>query len=99
GAADGRVTAEGSRAVVDLPPFASSAMDGFAVHAGDLPGTLAGVGSSAAGGPAAGGVGAGEAIEISTGAVVPAGADAVVPVEYVVRRDNRVEIAERVQPG
>jgi molybdopterin molybdotransferase len=99
GAADGRVTAAGSRAAVDLPPFASSAMDGFAVRAADLPGTLAVVGSSAAGRPAAGALGAGEAIEISTGAVVPAGADAVVPVEYVVHRDNSVEIAEPVEPG
>ncbi len=36
---------------------------------------------------------AGEAIEISTGGVVPAGADAVVPLEYVVQRDNTIEVA------
>ena len=39
-AAAGRVLAEPARAAVDLPPFASSAMDGFAVRRADLPGTL-----------------------------------------------------------
>jgi molybdopterin molybdotransferase len=99
GAADGRVTAGVSHACVDLPPFASSAMDGFAVRSTDVPGTLAVVGSSAAGRPAPVALRAGEAIEISTGAVVPSGADAVVPIEYVVKHDNSVEIAEPVEPG
>ena len=49
--AGGRVSAEDVRARVDLPPFASSAMDGFAVRAADLPGTLRIVGESAAGTP------------------------------------------------
>ena len=48
----GRVTAEPARALVDLPPFASSAMDGYAVRASDLPGRLPVVGESAAGRPA-----------------------------------------------
>jgi molybdopterin molybdotransferase len=47
----GRVVAEDVRARVDLPLFASSAMDGFAVRAADLPGTLRIVGESAAGRP------------------------------------------------
>ena len=50
-AAAGRVLAEDARAVVDLPPFASSAMDGYAVRAADTPGTLPVVGQSAAGAP------------------------------------------------
>jgi molybdopterin molybdotransferase len=83
GEAAGRVLAEDGRAATDLPPFRSSAMDGYAVRSVDAPGRLRLVDRSAAGRPAARGVGAGEAIEISTGAVVPDGADAVVPVEVV----------------
>jgi molybdopterin molybdotransferase len=97
--AAGRVTACDARAAVDLPPFASSAMDGFAVRAADLPGRLAVVDRSAAGTPAARPLGQGEAIEISTGAVVPCGADAVVPIEYVVKNDNEIEVAERPAVG
>src|SRR5579872_85013 len=95
----GRVTAEAARAAVDLPPFASSAMDGYAVRAADLPGTLAVAGHVAAGVPSAEGVGPGQAMPISTGGVVPDGADAVVPVEYVVQRDNTIEVAEAVARG
>ncbi len=99
GKAAGRVAAEDVRALVDLPPFASSAMDGFAVRAGDLPATLRIVGESAAGRPYEATVEAGCAVTISTGAVVPDGADAVVPVEHVVRRENSVEISVKVEPG
>ena len=77
----GRTVAAPALASVDLPPFPSSSMDGFAVRAADLPGTLAIVGESAAGRPAERPVGTGEAIRIATGAVVPDGADAVVPIE------------------
>jgi molybdopterin molybdotransferase len=91
-AAAGRATAEPLLAVVDLPPFASSAMDGYAVRAADLPGRLALVGEVAAGRPAARPLEQGEAMAISTGGVVPEGADAVVPLEVVVRRDNTVEV-------
>ena len=97
--AAGRVSAHVATAVVDLPPFASSAMDGFAIRAGDAPGRLIVVDHVAAGSPAGLALGAGEAIEISTGGVVPAGADAVIPLEYVVQHDNRIEIAEAVAPG
>jgi molybdopterin molybdotransferase len=93
--AAGRVTVEAALAVVDLPPFASSAMDGYAVRAGDLPGRLPVVGHVAAGRPATRALAAGEAMEISTGGVVPEGADAVVPVEYVVKNDNgTIEVGE-----
>ena len=97
--AGGRVTAEDVRARVDLPPFASSAMDGFAVQAADLPGTLHIVGESAAGTPFGGALEAGAAVAISTGAVVPEGADAVVPIENVRRRDNTVDITGSSEPG
>lgn len=93
--AAGRVVAEPAAAVTDLPPFDSSAMDGYAVRAADTPGTLAVVGHAAAGKPETRELAAGEAIAISTGAVVPSGADAVVPVE---RTSGDVEV-ERVDPG
>ena len=48
-AAENRVLARPATAAVDLPPFPSSAMDGYAVRAADTPGTLAVVGQSAAG--------------------------------------------------
>ena len=98
-AAAGRVLAEAGTATVDLPPFASSAMDGFALRAVDTPGRLAVVGQSAAGRPASRSVASGEAVGISTGAVVPDGADAVIPVEYVVQYDNFVQIGEFVASG
>jgi molybdopterin molybdotransferase len=97
--AAGRVTAEPVRAIVDLPPFASSAMDGYAVRAEDVPGTLPVVAQIAAGSPAARGLAAGEAMAISTGGVIPDNADAVVPVEYVVHHDNTIEVGEAVAPG
>jgi molybdopterin molybdotransferase len=97
--AGGRVSADDVHALVDLPPFASSAMDGFAVRAADLPGTLRIAGESAAGRPFEGQLEAGCAVVISTGAVVPGDADAVVPIENVVQHDNEVEIPQPVEPG
>jgi len=91
-----RVLAEGARAVVDLPPFPSSAMDGFAVRSVDTPGSLPVACRIAAGRPAPRSLEPGEAMGIATGGVVPEGADAVVPVEYVVERDNGVGIPETV---
>ena len=90
--AAGRVLAEPGRATLDLPPFASSAMDGFAVRSEDTPGRLRVVDHAAAGRPASRALSAGEAIAIATGGVVPDGADAVVPIERVVQKDNEVEI-------
>jgi molybdopterin molybdotransferase len=95
-AAVGRVLAEPASAVVDLPPFASSAMDGFALRAADTPGTLPVVARIAAGRPAERELRAGEAMAIATGGVVPDGADAVIPIEYVVEHDNAIEVAEPV---
>ena len=80
GDALGRVLAEEVAAGEDLPPFDASAMDGFAVPAGD-PGILTIDGESRAGAPAAGALAAGTACRISTGAVVPQGTFAVVPAE------------------
>ena len=98
-AAAGRVVFEDAMAVVDLPPFASSAMDGFALRSADTPGRLPVVARIAAGVPAPRALEAGEAMAIATGGVVPAGADSVVPLEYVVENDNGVEIPHAVVHG
>jgi molybdopterin molybdotransferase len=84
----GRTLGQDIVATTSVPPFANSAMDGFAVRAVDLadagperPVSLSLVGESRAGRPASAGLGAGEAIAISTGAVLPEGADSVLRVE------------------
>ena len=64
----GRVLAEDVTAVRDQPPFAASAMDGWAVRSSDTPGVLKIVGESAAGHGYAGAVAPGEAVRIFTGA-------------------------------
>src|SRR5215204_5837842 len=94
----GRVLAEDAVARTDLPPFDSSAMDGFAVRSGDTPGRLPVVARIAAGRPAPHELRAGQAMAIATGGVVPVGADAVIPIEDVVEHDNAVEIPEQVEP-
>src|SRR2546423_2466514 len=95
----GRVLAEDVVAAAPVPPFDNSAMDGYAVRHDDLapasarhPVTLRLVDESRAGMPAAVGLGAGEAVSISTGAALPAGADAVVALEDAASDDGRVEI-------
>src|SRR4051812_39554554 len=97
--AAGRVLAEPARAQIDLPPFPSSAMDGYAVRAADTPGRLRVQMRIAAGKPASGAFEPGQAMGIATGGVVPDGADAVVPIEYVVEHDNEVEIGGGVESG
>lgn len=93
----GRVLAVDLAAAEDLPPFDSSAMDGYAVIAGSG-GELDIVDESRAGHPAGRALGAGQAIAISTGALIPEGADAVVPVERVQVQDGRVTVPE-TSPG
>jgi molybdopterin molybdotransferase len=87
----GRVLAEDVQSQIDVPPFDSSAMDGYAVIAGPEA-DLEIVGESRAGRPAAERVEPGTAIRISTGAAVPAGATAVVPVEATTSDDGRVRV-------
>ena len=93
-------------AAVDVPGFDNSAMDGFAVRAADTAGAapdspreLRIAGEARAGAPAAVAAGAGEAIAISTGAMVPDGADAVVRVEDTERRGDVVAVAAAVAAG
>ena len=97
-----RVLAEDAHAAVDLPPFRSSAMDGFALRATDtrrLPATLPVVARIAAGAPATRPLGEGEAMAIATGGVVPEGADAVVPLELVQDHGDALVVSEPVPPG
>jgi molybdopterin molybdotransferase len=96
--AAGRVLAEPVTAAGDVPPFPNSAMDGFAVLAGPAGRELRVVDESRAGSPAARAVAEGEAIRISTGAPLPAGATAVVPVEHVAERDGTVVLEREALP-
>ena len=98
-AAVGRVLTEPATAAIDLPAFDSSAMDGFALRAEDTPGTLPVRFRIAAGSPAERTLEPGEAMGIATGAVVPDGADAVIPFEYVVDNDNTIEVPKAVSRG
>lgn len=84
----GRVLVEDVPADIDLPPFDSTAMDGYAVRAADVAGALAEkpvtlrvIGQVPAGSVARGALGARQAYRILTGAPMPPGADAVVPYE------------------
>jgi molybdopterin molybdotransferase len=95
----GRVLADDVTAAGDVPPFPNSAMDGFAVLAGPAGRTLSVVGESRAGQPAERALGEGEAIRISTGAVVPDGAEAVVRVEDTAESNGRVEVRAEAAPG
>jgi molybdopterin molybdotransferase len=91
-AAAGRVLAEDIAATRDQPPFAASAMDGYAVRSADTPGRLTVIGESAAGHGFDGEVGPGQAVRIFTGAAIPAGADAVVIQEDAGRDRDHVDV-------
>ncbi|HEY2480951.1 MAG TPA: gephyrin-like molybdotransferase Glp [Caulobacteraceae bacterium] len=94
----GRVLAADITASRDQPPFAASAMDGWAVRAADTPGRLTIVGESAAGRGFAGELGPGQAVRIFTGAPVPAGADAVVIQEDAGREGEAVVVPKVSDP-
>ena len=105
-AAAGRTAAYDLRARDPLPAFPASVMDGYAVRAASVdPGTVLEVaGESAAGHPHAGPLPSGAAVRISTGAALPAGADAVVPQEWTERLDGGacvrlVEVPSDFGPG
>lgn len=90
-AADGRVLAEPALADRDFPAVDRSVRDGFAVRAADTPGRLRIAGEIRAGAASEAAVGSGDAVEIMTGAPLPAGADAVVMVEHVRREGDMIE--------
>ncbi|MBF0129315.1 MAG: molybdopterin molybdotransferase MoeA [Alphaproteobacteria bacterium] len=101
-AAMGRVLAEDLAARVTHPPFPVSAMDGYAVRSADVasaPVTLRVIGESAAGHPFAGTLGPGEAVRTFTGAVVCAGADAVVMQENTDAGPGTVRVRAGVIQG
>jgi putative molybdopterin biosynthesis protein len=101
-----RVLAEDVMAEVDVPPFDRSTMDGYAVRARDTfgameerPVRLRVVDRVEAGRVSEKEVAEGEAMEIATGAPLPKGADAVVPVEYTKREGGYVLMFSSVSPG
>ncbi len=101
----GRVLAADVQSAVDVPGFARSAMDGYAVRGEDTfgasaydPVPLVLRGESMPGRPFAGSLGPGEAVRIMTGAPMPAGADAVVMAEVASEREGSVAVREAVPP-
>lgn len=94
--ARGRRLAEDVRIGHALPPFANSAMDGYALRHADLASgvPLTCIGASRAGARFAGQVGAGQCVRISTGAEMPASADTVVIQENVAREADRVRVLQ-----
>ncbi len=99
GDAPGRVLAETISSDRDYPPFDRSARDGFAIRASDVPGSLRVVGEIRAGANPSTSVGAGEAIEIMTGAPMPVGADTVVMVEHTTREGDHVIVDRTAKAG
>jgi molybdopterin molybdotransferase len=102
----GCVMAEDAVATHDLPAFPSSAMDGYAVRAADVAGAspsspvqLTQVGRAMIGHRPDVVVGIGETVQIATGAPVPAGADAIVPVENSSPSGDAIGILEAPEPG
>ncbi len=102
-AALGRVLAEDVLSGIDVPAHDNSAMDGYAFRHGDLGSggetSFALLGTSFAGKPFAGQVGAGQAVRIMTGGVMPHGADSVVMQERVTAGGDAVRIPAGQQKG
>jgi molybdopterin molybdotransferase len=98
----GRVLARDLKALRTQPPFPNSAMDGYALRAGDTaspPATLTVVGESAAGRAFDGAVGRGQAVRIFTGAPMPDGADSIVIQEDVSREGERIRLSAAAPAG
>jgi molybdopterin molybdotransferase len=103
----GRWTAAPVKAKRTQPSQALSAMDGYAVAHADWPGPFTVSGESAAGAPYDGGLAAGQAVRIFTGAVIPEGADTVIIQENIDRDgdlakpkpDDTIAIGQHVRPA
>ena len=102
----GRVLAEDVQANIFVPPFDRAAMDGYAVKAEDTygatstkPKVLRLVGVLSAGKRADKVVGKGECVEVATGSPIPAGADAVVMLEFTEKVGEEVHVFKPVYPG
>ncbi len=94
-----RILARNVVADADYPHATRSAMDGFAIAAKDAPGTLRIAGEVLMGDGSAARLEPGTAVRIPTGGFVPAGADAVVPIEAVSVEGDRVRIGAAVAAG
>ena len=98
--AAGRILAYPVQALRDQPPFAASAMDGYAIRADFSPGsTLTIIGEAAAGRGFSGSVGPGEAVRIFTGAPMPSGAEIVAIQEDVTRHESEITLGRNVGPA
>ncbi len=100
----GHVLAENIKAPVDSPTYTNSAMDGFAVSWLDVehafvehPCELEIIGESQAGHPYQAKAGSGQAVRISTGAIIPAGTDTVIPIEDCQVQSNSVQVRSVVK--
>jgi molybdopterin molybdotransferase len=86
----------------DFPPFPRATRDGYAVRAADLsslPAHLQVIGQIKAGAGFSRTIERGQTVEIMTGAALPAGADAVVMVEYTAQHEDQVEVQRAVVAG
>ncbi|WP_425409053.1 gephyrin-like molybdotransferase Glp [Hyphococcus sp.] len=92
----GRIAAEDVIAQLTQPPFAASAMDGYAVRFADVKTgvSLKVIGEAPAGAPFKGEIRTGEAVRIFTGGVIPDGADHVIIQEKVTRDGERITVTE-----
>lgn len=105
-AAAGRVLAEAVQSPCDVPGFSRAMMDGFAVWAEDTHGSgpfnslpLKVLGDALPGVPFVGSVVSGQAVRITTGAPIPSGATAVLPVEKTRVAGDQVWVMGEVAPG
>ena len=102
-AALGRVLAQDLISPIDVPPHDNSAMDGWAIRSTDLAATgetrLLNIGTALAGARFDGSVGAGQAVRVMTGAVMPNGADTVVVQEVVRTEGSQILIPAGQQAG
>ena len=100
--AHGRVLAQAVISNRTQPPFAVSAMDGYAVRAGDVanvPAKLTIIGQAPAGGAFTGAVGPGQAVRIFTGGPLPKGADTIVIQENTQADGDQVTVTQPVTAG
>ncbi|QGZ33327.1 gephyrin-like molybdotransferase Glp [Stappia indica] len=100
--ANGRVLAADLAATRTQPPFAASAMDGYAVRAADIaavPATLKLIGEAPAGRAFTGAIKAGETVRIFTGAPLPEGSDTILIQENTERDGDLVTALESAPPG
>lgn len=95
----GSVLASEVTAATDVPPFSSSAMDGYAAETGPAGRTLDVVGESRAGSPSDLSVQPGQAIRVSTGAAIPTGTGGVIRQEDVEDLDDAIRTNTPISQG